>query len=357
MKVTLLPARALAPELVAQWSRLQEADPALESPFLRPEFTLAVAGAREDVRVAILEQDGECAGFFPFQRSRFGAGRPVGDWMNDLQGVVARSDVAWDAVELLRGCDLVEWQFPRLLASQTAFAPFHLRRHVSAYMDLSRGFDAYAAERKQAGTRILAKIDAHKRKLERAAGPLRFEAHSRDERALAALMQWKLERYGEHGYEDVFAIGWSRQVVEAIHATQGHAFGGMLSVLYAGDEPVAALMGIRSRTLWHGWLPAYNPKFARYSPGLILLGEMARHAPTAGLERIELGGPEAYAYKQRLMSGSIALAEGTVTRLPLVGAARRSRQSVESWVRRSPTLHPIARTAHRILRKIRASVA
>lgn len=356
MKITIVPARALAPEHAAQWSRVQEADPALESPFLRPEFTQAVAAVRDDVHVAILEEKGDRVGFFPFQRSRFGAGRPVGDWLNDLQGVVARDAIAWDAVELIRACGLVEWEFPRLLASQAAFAPFHLRRHASAYMDLSRGYEAYAAERRQAGTRILAKIDAHKRKLEREIGPLRFEPCSPDAQALAALMRWKLERYAEHGYEDVFAIGWSRQLVESIHATRGHSFGGMLSVLHAGGEPVAALMGIRSQTLWHGWLPAYNPKFARFSPGLILLGEMARHAPAAGLARIELGGPEAYPYKQRLMSGTIPLAEGTVTRLPLIGAARRWRQSGESWVRQSPALHPIARGAHRILRKIRASV-
>jgi CelD/BcsL family acetyltransferase involved in cellulose biosynthesis len=104
--------------------------------------------------------------------------------------------------------------------------------------------------------------------------------------------------------------------------------------------------------LWHGWLPAYNPKFARFSPGLILLLKMARFAPQAGFTTIDLGGPEDYAYKQRLMSGAIELAEGTVDRFALVGAARRMRHSGEQWIRGSRVMHPLARGAARLVRKV-----
>ena len=143
-------------------------------------------------------------------------------------------------------------------------------------------------------------------------------------------MQWKFERhrYSPEGYADMFTIPWTRQLIERVHATQTPAFGGILSVLYVGDEIAAAHMGLRSHSFWHYWLPAFNPKFARYSPGLILLLRMAQHASAAGLRRIELGAGE-YEYKQAFANGVTLLAGGAVDRVALIGAARRWR-----WRRR-----------------------
>lgn len=357
MKIRIVPAHSLAPELAAPWSALQAADASLASPFLCPQFARIAGEARKDAAVAVLEQDGVTAGFFPFQRDKFSLGRPIGGWLNDLQAMVATPELDWDCVELLRACGLVEWEFGRLLTSQKPFAPHHRRRHATAFMDLSHGYDGYVAQRRKAGTRIFPKVEALERKLEREVGAVRFEAQSPDTEALRTLMKWKLDRYASRGYEDIFAVGWARELVERVHATREDHFGGMLSLLYAGDELAAALMGMRSRTLWHGWLPAYNPRFARFSPGLILLLRMARHAPRVGLERIELGGPEDYAYKQRLMSGSIALAEGTVDRMGWMRAARELRRSGEKWVRESPALEPVAKGVVRALRKVRQKLS
>ena len=352
MNITVVPGRRLAPEHIKAWSEAQEADSALASPFLRPEFTLAVAGVRDDVNVGVLEQGGQAVGFFPYQRGRFSIGHPVGGPLNDLQGVIVRPGIDWDGVQLIRGCGLLEWKYGRLLASQ--LKPFHLRRHSSAFIDLSRGYDAYVAEKRRAGINPenILRLARKTRKLERDVGPLRFELHSSDATHLATLMKWKFERYAAHGYDDVFGIPWARQLVERLHATQTASFGGTLSVLYAGDEVAAAHMGIRSQSVWHYWFPAYNRKFAPYSPGLMLLLRMAQHALTAGLRSIELGGGD-YEYKQTLMNHSIVLAEGTVDRLPLIATARRWRLSSENAIRQSPFLRPPARTVVRAIRGVR----
>ena len=146
-------------------------------------------------------------------------------------------------------------------------------------------------------------------------------------------MKWKLDRYGSWGYTDVLAVDWARRLLERIHATQTTGFAGVLSVLYAGGDLVAAHMGMRSRTLWHYWFPAYNPKYARYSPGLILLLKMAERAEAEGLSRIELGGPDDYLYKRRLMNSEIAIAEGAVERTSIVTTARRWRRDVRRAVK------------------------
>ena len=59
MKVDVVTARELLPELVARWVELQAADARFVSPYFRPEFTQAVAAARDDVFVGVLSEGGE----------------------------------------------------------------------------------------------------------------------------------------------------------------------------------------------------------------------------------------------------------------------------------------------------------
>jgi CelD/BcsL family acetyltransferase involved in cellulose biosynthesis len=93
--------------------------------------------------------------------------------------------------------------------------------------------------------------------------------------------------------------------------TETTEFAGMLSALYAGGELVAAHMGMRSRTCWHYWYPAFDPRLARYQPGLVLLLEMARHAADLGVTRIDLGAGDEH-YKVRLANASDLVARGRV---------------------------------------------
>jgi CelD/BcsL family acetyltransferase involved in cellulose biosynthesis len=353
MKIAVIPGRSMTAEQMGRWTQLQEADPAFASPFLSPEFTQAVAAVRDDVYVALLEEGGEIVGFFPYQRGWCSVGRPVGGLLNDLQGVVVQRGVRWDAAELIRRCNLLQWTFSCVRISQETFAPFHLRRDFSWMIDISHGYDTYVAEKRD--TLGPLPLTRKMRRLEREAGPLRFEPHSTDAAALAMLMKWKANRYARRGYADVFAVPWVRRVLERIHETQTARFGGMLSVLYAGDEIVAAHMGLRSHSVWHGWFTSYAPRFARYSPGLMLFLKMAEAAPKLGLQHIELGGGE-YSYKGILANSSIDIAAGTVDRLPLLTTARRWQQSGEDWIRRSRLLRPPARTLLRTYRRLKQRV-
>ena len=118
------------------WSRFQREDPALESPYFRPEFTLAVAAVRRDVEVAILRQDGDTMGFFPFQRRGRGPAKPVGGRLSDYHGVIARRGATWNAAELVRACQLAAWDFDHVPISQVPFGSFHRRTDLSPYLDV-----------------------------------------------------------------------------------------------------------------------------------------------------------------------------------------------------------------------------
>ena len=348
MRVRAVPASALGPGHVHAWRELQDADPTLSSPFLAPEFTLAVAQERPGVAVGLVEEEGRPVGFFPYQRSRFATGRPVGGTLNDLQGVVAAPGVEIAAADLIQDCGLLHWQFSRVIASQAPFAPCHVRTDVSHFIDLGGGFEAYARTKHDTfGERLLRKG----RKLEREAGPVRFELHNGDSSALAQLMAWKSARYGGAGYADVFRSRWARRVIERVHATQTGRFAGQLSLLWAGDRMAAAHLGIRCLDRWHSWIISYAPQFARYSPGLLLYWKLAESAAGASVQRIEIGGGD-YPYKTMLANTSMRVAGGSVDRIAIVTAARRWSEKRKESIRGSSVLRPPARMFLRTYRRM-----
>jgi CelD/BcsL family acetyltransferase involved in cellulose biosynthesis len=69
VQVRVVPGRALPAELAARWDELQRGNPTLSSPYFRPELTQVAAAVREDVEVAVLEQQGVPQAFLPFQRA------------------------------------------------------------------------------------------------------------------------------------------------------------------------------------------------------------------------------------------------------------------------------------------------
>lgn len=347
MKVEVVSARSLTSAQIARWSQIQGGDPALASPFFSPQFTSIVGVARDDVYVGILEQDARTVGFFPFQRGRFGAGRPVGWRVSDYQGVIAEQGARWDGKDLIRACGLKAFEFDHVIAGRPGFEPFGRGRSQSPFMDLSRGFDAYERERRDAGVGEIVSANRKMRKLAREHGDLRFEPHAAEPEALATLLRWKQQQYLRTGVSDTLARAWIRQVLELIHVRQDESFAGVLSLLYAGDRVVAAHLGVRSASVWQYWFPAYDPAFARYSPGILLLVKMAEHAPSVGLGTIDLGrGDEEF--KGILMSGAVPLIEGRVELPSLASAEWRLRRGARVLIRRTA----LARPARRVLRRV-----
>ena len=301
---------------------------------------MAVAEVRRDAQVCIVEDSAGAAGFFPFQLGYMGVGHPIGGPLSDYQGVIARGDWHWDGEELIRSCGLKVWHFDHLLVAQKPFSRFHRVEAQSPIIDLSRGYEAYLEERREAGTEQIKKANYARRRLEREVGPVRIEFHVVNREVLQLLMKWKSQQYVESGKLDIFSVPWVVEVVERIWQSQHENFAGMLSVLYAGDKPLAAHMGLRSQSVLHYWLPAYDPAFARYSPGILLLLGMAEYAPTAGLRVIDMGNGRAL-YKQRLTNGSIPIVEGEVAVSPLRSTVMGIRNSAERFVRHSPALRPV----------------
>jgi len=323
---------ALTETQLSAWRSSLAADPLLGSPFLTPSYVQALGRKLDNVFIGVLELGGEPSAFLPYERNSAGIGQRLR--LSDCQGLIAKPGTVPDLPRFIRGCGLRAWDFDHLLAAQRDFIPFHRETSASPVMDLSVGYEAYVAERRAAGTEQIKKTYNLMRRLEREHGPLRFDPHLPDPSVLRQLLAWRSSKYQDsrHPVELVTAL------LEELMKEQHPECSGSLSVLYAGEEVAACHFGLRSRTVWHYWFPAYNPKFEKLSPGNILLLKIAELAPQLGITSIDLGkgGQD---YKKRFMNSSVELAAGSITVSPLLSLLRTLRDKA----RRTPALRALVR--------------
>jgi len=181
LKIELRRPSSLTADDWRKWSEIQAAEPALESPYFHPHFTQAVARVRRDVEIAVLLSGDQPVGFFPFQRGPLNIGKPLGGKLSDYHGVIARGETTIDAAELLRSCRLAGWDFDHLVTTQPTFEPFTTGCGESPYLDLSQGYESYAAQRRAAGSDEIKQISRKLRKCERnrERSPLKWTAATR----------------------------------------------------------------------------------------------------------------------------------------------------------------------------------
>ncbi|MFD7705056.1 GNAT family N-acetyltransferase [Streptomyces caelestis] len=328
-----------------RWRELRAATDAPRNPFMEPEFSIAVARVRPRARVAVLYEGGQPAGFLPYERGALGQGRAIGLGVSDCQGAVLAPGVALETGELLRGCSVSSFAFDNLEAGQGLFVPYAAEEHATYVIDVEKGYETYESVLRTRSPKFLRTTLAKERRLGRRAGAVRFVFDERDPAALRALMEWKSAQYRRTGRRDRFAQEWIARLVGRLAETRAGQCTGTLSVLYAGDRPVAAHFGLRSASVLACWFPAYDPEFAKYSPGLVLHLRMAEAAAAEGVGTLDMGrGPAAY--KDALKTGELAVYEGAATR-PGVGAAlhrlsREPARRAHGFVRSRPRLAALA---------------
>jgi CelD/BcsL family acetyltransferase involved in cellulose biosynthesis len=329
---------------------MQRQTTSLANPFLSPEFAIAVGNFRPGVRVAVLADGPAIVGFFPFEQRRLGVGVPIGAGLTDCQGLVHAPAVEWDPQELLRACKLAMWQFDRLVAGQRPFERYAAATAASPVIDLTDGFEAYQKRLWVKSPQFCKDLARKTRKLTREAGELRFVADSRDIGGLRLLMNWKSDQYHRNGWVNVFDRPWVVDLIDYLFSIQSDLFGGLLSFLYAGETPVAAHFGLRSGHVLAHWYPAYDTRFGRQSPGLIQHLRMVEETAALGVQLIDMG-KGAGRYKLTLKNRDLLVAEGVVTRGPLVAGAHRVGSALAGWARRQVRQHPpLFRAADKVLR-------
>jgi len=337
MKVRSFAPFELPTGLRERWLSHLETNPAVLSPYFRPEFTEAVGRARADTFIAVIN-DGEA--FLPFHRDALHFGRPVGYLLSDYQGLIAPADYAIDPMQLVRGMKLAAWEFNHLPTTQRSFLPWAEVHWESPQVDIA----AWKSDP--------AKLSAEhrkKRKLAREVGALEFDFDCRSEEVFWQCMNWKSEQHARTKTRDIITLPWVRRLLTDIRAAEDRDFGGILSVLRAGGKIVAAHFGIRSGKVLHYWFPSYDVELSSYSPGMTLLMDILDAAGEHGIGTVDLGRGSSL-YKTRVATTAVPLIEGGVAPAPWARTFRHSQRAINGWARNSPLREPLRTILHKVRR-------
>lgn len=308
LKVEIMAVEALGETEWALWRTMVAANPELSSPYFRPRFTRVAARVSPGAAVAVLHRGGEIVGFFPFQR-RGGAIQPLGAPMNDYHGIIARPGEAPELRELAR-----------LLGGA--------RLNVSAWVGEARGlierdclmvslpeagYDAWYAERRNTERKYFKDKERARRGLERDLGPIETRTNRRDGALLDRLIEMKSGQYRRTGRHDIFACGWTRDLLHALMDEQDGDFGASIATLTAGDTLAAMEFSLHAGDRWHFWFPVYEPAAARCSPGIMLSMDTMRLMSERGYRVFDYGfGGEGY--KKYFCNASQTVREGVIVR-------------------------------------------
>ncbi|MFE9648456.1 GNAT family N-acetyltransferase [Streptomyces sp. NPDC006365] len=345
-------AEHLDASLSRAWHKAMDESPDYANPFLAPEFAAGIGGCRGGARVAVLHERGEPVGFFPYERNSLGVGRAIGLGLSDCQALVHRPGITWDTEQLLRACGLSVFEFDHLVAEQKPFGRHVTGTFPSPVLDLKPGDGDYAQWLRATYPGIAKTTLKKERRLGRDLGEMRFVFDERDPRVLRTLMRWKSAQYRRTGRMDRFARPWIVDLVDHLFQVREEHFTGVLSVVYAGDRPVAAHFGPRSRTVFAAWFTAYDPEFRYYSPGLIMHLRMAEAAARDGVRLMDMGRGDKE-YKDWLKTRELRVAEGFATRSHPVATAHRLWRRPVRGLRNTVLAHPTLREpADRLLKTV-----
>lgn len=298
----------------AEWRAMLAANPALASPYFRPEFVRAAGRVSPEAAVAVFSRGGRTIGFFPHQR-RGGAMQPLAAPMNDYHGIIACPDMAPTLEEAAAMLDatrlnLTAWVGPTALGED--------RRTVQVELG-DGGYDGWYAERRSTHAKFFKDKERARRSMEAELGPLRVERGLRDPAMLDWLINLKRDQYRRTGRHDIFACGWTADLLHALLREDGEGFGASMAALWAGDRLTAVEYSLHAGDQYHFWFPGYEPSLARCSPGILLSMDTMRLAAERGYRTFDFGF-EGEHYKKYFCNGFKVVREAVVLK-PGLGAA------------------------------------
>ena len=183
------------------------------------------------------------------------------------------------------------------------------------------------------------------RKLIRTKGPLRLDLDCRDPKMLDYLIDLKGQQYRRTQIYDILSVDWIQRLLHDLLRNQDSPVRGLLSVLYAGDDPVAMHFGMLEGDLLHYWFPVYDTQYSYGSPGTVLFLEIAKQAVEQGVRSIDFGYGE-LPYKYKVCNVVSEMSFGLIDRSPFRRAAYRTGVAVltqmkKPWIKER--LRPLMR--------------
>lgn len=313
--VEIIRTDALTEADIAAWRAMIASNPALASPYFRPEFTRVAGAVSPDAAVAVFRRDGEVVGFFPHQ-TRGGTIQPLAAPMNDYHGVIARPGEAPGLEAVARSLNT-----PRLrVGAWVGEADGGEDRETLMVAMPEGGYGPWYEERRQTWGKYFKDKERARRSLEAELGPIHVERGLRDPALLDQLIALKRDQYRRTGRHDIFDCGWTADLLHALLQTRGKDdFGASMAAMWAGGKLVAVEYSLHAGGRYHFWFPVYEPALARCSPGILLSLDTMRLASDEGYRVFDFGfGGEGY--KKYFCNANQTVREAVIVR-PGLGSA------------------------------------
>ena len=314
LEVEIVGIDALDEGLWATWRAMLAANPVLNSPYFRPEFAKVAGRISPDAAVAVFSRDGQTVGFFAHQR-RGGAMQPLAAPMNDYHGVIAFPGQAPSLEEAARALGATRLNVTAWVG-ETALGED--RRTVQVELG-EGGYDGWYAERRTTHGKFFKDKERARRSMEAELGPMRVERGLRDPALLDWLIDLKRDQYRRTARHDIFACGWTADLLHALLEEDGDGFGASMAGLWAGDRLTAIEYSLHAGDQYHFWFPGYDPAMARCSPGILLSMDTMRLSAPLGYRTFDFGF-EGEHYKKYFCNGAHIVREAMVLK-PGIGAA------------------------------------
>lgn len=334
------------------WRRIRAASPLYRQPFYSFEFLDAVDSVGSDVSLGVQQGTQGIEAILAFHRHGT-QGKPAGAGINDAHGILARTPERFDVDAFLRGCNLSNFTYHSAHPEMPGVKESEIARTRSFLADLKvhpDGYETFLRNR----NRTIDKQGQKTRKLARQEGKLEFEFDCREPKLIAWLIAKKRAQYQRTHTFDIFSLPWIQHLLTHLHqmehsteAVAGSKLRGLMSVLYAGGNPVAAHYGLIEGDQLHYWFPVYDEQFHYGSPGTQLFLDVAKEAVARGFSAIDMGYGE-QAYKHKLTNVVTEMSIGTLGISPFSRAISKASLAIGEQIKSSRwrnQLKPLARKA------------
>jgi CelD/BcsL family acetyltransferase involved in cellulose biosynthesis len=335
VKITSVRPSELGPAELARWGALQDADPELADPYFSAGWALLVDSVRSDARVAVFEDSAGIQAFLPVQKRSGFTAMAIGAPMCDYQGLIAAPGLDVDLRDAAAAIGVERIDFAHAPASQRAFVPFIRSIEEVRGADLSRGYAAFIADLKAAGSSSPKNVGSRRRKAERELGPVETRAFAPDPVGLETMISWKREQMKRTRQPDLFAVEWVDRMVRRIAEGPVHDLEPAFVTVRIADRIVATHLGLRRGQAMHNWLIAHDISLNAYSPGVLMWFDQLEKAAALGITEVDYGCGE-YAYKKLSSNRTRRVGHGFIGRPGIASAFRSLQFTLRGVIERAP---------------------
>lgn len=332
MKFRLLRASQASESLWQDAHQLHARCAGVCDPLLHPDFARLMGNVRSDTHIALAEDGEELVGFWGLHLRAGGWARPLGGPFSDWHAPLIAPGIALDPLDLLKRAGVagmtVHGYCPR--PGEPCRAGHRTGAHLSV---LKPDYATWHETQRTAYPKHFKKMRRIRRNLERDFSEVVIETDDRSDASFEAILRLKREQFARTGRHDVLASDWAQAMVSQMRASTAEHLHLRNITLYVDGTFAAGEVVICSPNVVHGWLTAYVPDYAVYSPGYIITESIIEDMPARG-QHVYDAGCDADHYKKYytnvmapLDQGVLRAANGLTDPMRLLGACYRATEA------------------------------